>query len=209
MAAALTESGTGIIVDGRDEEWASVDNRAMSGLGTTTLRAVRDEEKLYLLAQGTDLNTQNEFFIDSDSDASTGWQSAEWPGSGIDYKLSRNSLYRYDGSGGWIPAGKAWNESYPDHNLAYVYLGMIGADASSRIGAAYVSKQSVSLPAPGSPLLDVRASVRQPRDPQAFYPRESFEVLNNPYMGWAAWSRTGTSRPASPTSSLTALYMRA
>lgn len=187
--AALSASGAAIAVDGADGDWSDVDNKATSGGGSLRLRAVRDRTKLYLLAQGGQLNTQNEYFIDADGDAATGLQDERWPGGGIDYKLSRNTLYKYAG-GGWTAAGKVENVPDASSDLVYLYLDQIGASAAgTAIRVSYVSKNVMALPAAGSPMLETSAAVDQPEEAGAYYPRESFEVLNNPYMGWVAWAR--------------------
>ncbi|MFB9280196.1 DUF4832 domain-containing protein [Cohnella cellulosilytica] len=193
--AALSANGAAIVVDGQAEDWSAVDNKAVSSGGMLTLRAVRDEEKLFLLAEGTNLNAQNEFFIDSDGDAATGWHDSGWADSGIDYKISRNSLYRYDGGDVWTRVGSVYNRPNADSDLVYLYLSQIEATSSGPMKAAYMSKNAMALPADGAAMLTVDASVRQLREPGVYYPRESFEVLNNPYMGWAAWSRDVPDKP--------------
>lgn len=193
--AALSANGADIVVDGQDGDWSVVDNQALSGGGALTLRTVRDDEKLYLLAEGTNMNAQNEFFIDSDGHAATGWHDPRWAGSGIDYKVSRNSLYRFDGDDGWTRIGSVHNQPTPASDLVYLHLSQIGASSSSPMKVAYVSKNAMALPADGAVMLAVDAVVHQDREPGVYYPKENFEVLNNPYMGWVAWSRDVPKKP--------------
>ncbi len=193
--AALSANGADIVVDGRDADWSVVDNRAVSSGGILTLRSVRDEEKLFLLAEGANLNAQNEFFIDSDGDSATGWNDPRWAQSGIDYKITRNSLYRFDGGNAWTRVGSVYNQPNNDSDLVYLYLSEIEATSSGPMKVAYVSKNAMALPADGAAMLTVDAIVRQVREPGVYYPKESFEVLNNPYMGWAAWSREVPRKP--------------
>ncbi|MDI4647500.1 S-layer homology domain-containing protein [Cohnella hashimotonis] len=188
--AALSERGAQIAVDGGDGDWSDVDNKAASSGGSIRLRALRDGEKLFLLAQGSGLNTQNEYFIDADADGTTGLQDARWPGDGIDYKVSRNTLYRYDSaSAGWTASGKVQNVPDAASDLVYLYLDQIGATTDSGLKVAYAAKNVLALPGVGRPMLAVQALVEQPSEAGVYYPRESFDVLNNPYTGWVAWAR--------------------
>lgn len=185
---ALTASGGEFAVDGQDGDWAAVDNKAVSGGSAFSLKAVKDDDRLILLAEGAGLNAQNEYYIDSDANAATGWSGSGWTNAGIDYKISRNTLYRYDGAGGWTKKAAVYNRVESASDLIYVYLNEIGAASSSPLKVAYVSKNALRLPAAGGDMLTVNAVVHQPRESGTYYPRETFEPLNNPYMGWVAWS---------------------
>ncbi|MFD0672384.1 S-layer homology domain-containing protein [Cohnella sp. GCM10027633] len=186
---ALTASGGEIVLDGANGDWSIVDNKATSGVATLSLKAVKDNDRLILLAEGSDMNAQNDYYIDSDGNAATGWSESAWTGAGIDYKISRNTLYRYDGAGGWTAAGSVYNKPTATYDLVYARLGDMGATPAAAMKVAYVSKNAIALPARGGDMLAVDAVIEEARESAAYYPLESYEALNNPFMGWAAWSR--------------------
>ncbi|OCT15515.1 hypothetical protein A8709_15685 [Paenibacillus pectinilyticus] len=195
--AAVSLAGAVMTVDGLTDDWAQIDTQAVAGSTNLTLNAVQDSQKLYFLVQGANLNTQNEFFIDSDNSATTGYTDPRWAGAGIDYRIDRNSIYRYAGaSADWVRVGSAFYKPMPDAVQVVVYLDQIGRVSPGAMKVGYVSKQAIALPEPGTPLLGISKVVNQPVVANAYIPRQSFDVLNNPFMGWVAWARDAAKKPA-------------
>lgn len=187
--ALSATNGTAMIVDGQESDWAAIDNKSVSTAATMTLNAVQDDNKLYLLTQGANLNSQNEYFIDSDNNSTTGDHDSRWPNAGIDYKVSYNTLYRFVGAGNWVKTGSVNNELNMTSSLVYLYLDQLGLASPGQLKVAYVSKNSTALPEVGAPMMSVSSQVHQTVTAGVYYPRESFDVLHNPYMGFMPWAR--------------------
>lgn len=92
--------------------------------------------------------------------------------------------------------GSALYKPTPEVVQVVVYLDQIGRVSPGEMKLGYVSKQAIALPEPGQPLLSIGTVVEQPDSSQAFIPKESFDVLNNPYMGWVAWAKDAVRKPA-------------
>lgn len=164
--------------------------KSIAGGNPMSLYAVQDQNKLYLLVKDSELNTQNIFYIDSDNNSTTGYQSTDWSESGIDYKIEYNSLYRYiESNSSWTKVGPVYTNITPSYVGMYLYLDRIGRDRPGAFKIAYKGKTEALMPASGSAMMLVDTTIRGNSDPAAFYPNESFEVLNNPYMGWAPSSK--------------------
>lgn len=185
---ALKATSAEIVVDGQEDDWADIAiGAAPSGL-VTKLRAVRDDRKLYTLVSGSQLNLDNDYFLDSDGNAATGYQSDLWPDAGMDYKVSGGILYAYD-EDEWEARGPVYTNVTSETAEMYLYLSDIGATASSSIKMGYVGRSLMQLPLAGESALKVDSTVAHPGGQGMFYPKESFEVLNNPYAGWVPWAK--------------------
>ncbi|RJE87542.1 DUF4832 domain-containing protein [Paenibacillus sp. 1011MAR3C5] len=185
---ALKATSAEIVVDGQEDDWADIAvGAAPSGL-VTKLRAVRDDRKLYTLVSGSQLNLDNDYFLDSDGNAATGYQSDRWPDDGMDYKVSGGILYAYD-EGEWEQRGPVYTNVTSETAEMYLYLSDIGATMDSGIKIGYAGRDMLQLPLAGDPALTVDSTVAHPGGQGLFYPKESFEVLNNPYAGWVPWAK--------------------
>ena len=154
------------------------------------LYTIQDEKKLYLLVQGTDLNTQNLFYINSDNNNNTGYRSNDWSESGIDYKIEYNHLYQYvNSSSSWTKIGRVYTNISSSYVGMYLYLDMIGKNEPGALKIAYNSKTKAFLPTLGKAMMTADKTIRNDLAPATFYPKENFEVLNNPYMGWTPSSK--------------------
>ena len=40
-------------------------------------------------------------------------------------------------------------------------------------------------------MMELKQTLNQPKDENAFYPQEIYDVLNNPFMGWVPWAMNG------------------
>ena len=167
-----------------DSKMSIVDGNPMN------LYAVQDQKKLYLLVQGSNLNTQNIFYINSDNNNTTGYQSNNWSESGIDYKIEYNNLYKYESSSlAWTKVGPVYATVSPSYVGIYLYLDRIGRNEPGTLKIAYISKTKFFLPAFGTSMMTTDKTIRSDLAPAAFYPKESYEVLDNPYIGWAPSSK--------------------
>ncbi len=180
-----------LTVDGDDSDWIDIEPGAVvSENSTTELYAVQDETRLFTLIKGSNLNLNNVYFIDSDGDASTGISSGVWLHAGIDYKVEDSRLYQYHaGDGSWEEKGSVYTNVTGDTAEMYLYLDQIGATSPANMKLGFVGRGILSLPMSGDEMLSVQKMVDNERQPHTFYPREIFDVLNNPYMGWAPWSK--------------------
>ncbi|MGO4538818.1 S-layer homology domain-containing protein [Paenibacillus sp. 2TAB19] len=189
---SLRENAVSIVADGNDDDWNEVETGAASSASPYELRAVMDERKLYVRVIGDRLDLRNAYYIDSDNDDATGEPSAYWAEGGFDYKIEKGSLFAYSEQNG------QWEERGPVHIAVgdnwiemNVYLDQIGLPAGpAPIEIGYMNRGMLQLPAAGSPPLTVDSIVQTHEvSSDVYYPRQSFELLNNPYMGWVAWAK--------------------
>ncbi|WP_020620927.1 S-layer homology domain-containing protein [Paenibacillus daejeonensis] len=183
----LKSASANIVIDGDDADWADVAPGAVPTGRQSELRVLRDERRLYTLVQGQQLNLDNVYYIDSDSNSATGDQDTPWPGAGMDYKVEDGILYAYD-SGAWVRRGLAHEEVTSESAEMYVYLEDIGATPQSDIRLGYVGRGMLELPEAGGEALAAEGEVDWPDADGVSYPKEYFGVLNNPYMGWVGWA---------------------
>jgi Domain of unknown function (DUF4832)/Beta-galactosidase len=189
-ALAAGPSGGSITVDGKDDDWASID-QVIKGKGETiTLKAAQDKKKVYLLAEGKNINTQNEFYLDTDANAETGMQSAQWTNFGPDAMIQYNHLYLFNQQkNDWEDQGPVHAEITSDYAKFYFYQDQIGRQSPEPITLGYVGKHAYHLPASGEAPLVLNQNI-QTQKSIGFEPKENFEVLNNPFKGWVGWANT-------------------
>ncbi|MCD9022971.1 DUF4832 domain-containing protein, partial [Cohnella silvisoli] len=179
-----------IEIDGTSNDWNRVTQEAVGSLTQSSLSAYKDEDFLHLVVKGTNLNTENVFFLDSDHNAETGFSDQNWNESGIDYKIERNQLFRYETSNqSWINVGPVFASVYPERIEMKLYLDAINAESSDEIKVAYLGKGSLSIPNTGSNMLSVNVINLMGKNASTFYPRESFAVLDNPFRGFTGSAR--------------------
>ncbi|MGG1878940.1 hypothetical protein ABDI30_15405 [Paenibacillus cisolokensis] len=95
-----TAAAAPIIVDGNPADWEEVPAIAVNSGNARGLKATHDDTNLYLLVEGSNLSTvMGSFWLNTDRDASTGYQAFGWGATGIEWLLENNSLYRYAGNG--------------------------------------------------------------------------------------------------------------
>lgn len=195
----LRSSGFSITVDGDDGDWSGVEPGASASGSPYLLDAVQDEEKLYVRVKGRNLDLRSVYYLNTDNDAATGASAGLWAEEGFDYKIDRGSLFQYRQQDG------AWEEKGPiylavtDNSLEInVYLDQLGLDEPAPIKLGFANRGMLQLPAGGSAPLTVDNTVRTHEDAGVFYPRQSFELLNNPYMGWVAWAKDSSKPDGTP-----------
>ncbi|MCR2823479.1 DUF4832 domain-containing protein [Lederbergia panacisoli] len=187
-ALATGPTGGKIILDGDDSDWANIDT-AIKGKGEkVTVSAAEDNQKIYLLVEGDNINTQNTFFLDTDTKSKTG-DSSEWNSFGADAMIKYNQLYLYDNKKkNWKLQGPVSAEVTSDYALYYFYQDQIGMKKAAPINIAYIGKEAYHLPAKGENPLYLEESMQSDEKTNVMKPIERFDVLNNPYMGWAGWA---------------------
>ena len=98
-ASATTPTGGGgggsILVDGNSADWNGISAVATaSGQSMTTMRITDSGTHLFILIEGAALGPNTQLFINSDNDTATGYQSATWSNSGMDYLLENGTLLK-------------------------------------------------------------------------------------------------------------------
>ncbi len=97
----VSESNTAssITIDGDTSDWAAIP--ALYSTDKGIVKVTDDQNKLYLLADVSFLDTNSQFFIDTDNNASTGLRlnivKESWV-AGVDYMIENNSLDRFSGN---------------------------------------------------------------------------------------------------------------
>ncbi|MFO7448144.1 MAG: fibronectin type III domain-containing protein [Ignavibacteriaceae bacterium] len=96
-----TSGGSSIIVDGNAGEWGSIPAIATGTTAVQTLKAASDASTLYLLIQGTGLNTgaYPDFLINTDNNNTTGYNNTNWSSNGCDRLVENQYLYSHNASG--------------------------------------------------------------------------------------------------------------
>ncbi|MHA6480728.1 fibronectin type III domain-containing protein [Paenibacillus sp. strain BS8-2] len=146
------QNGPDITVDGHTSDWSTITALATGATTVQTIKAAYDETNLYLLAEGTGLNTMAQFYIDSDNNASTGYNATGWPSAGANYLLENNFLYRHNGSGwSWTSLGAL--SSYTKNGTAIeaaIPLATLGLAEGDTIRLGFLKNNSTTdrLPAP-------------------------------------------------------------
>ncbi|MBB6694573.1 DUF4832 domain-containing protein [Cohnella xylanilytica] len=188
--------GVEIVADGDPGDWASVDTAAAGTGETLKLSAAHDSDKLYLLVEGDSVDTRNEFYLDTDGQASTGYKGTDWTGFGADAKIVYNKLYLYEPkTAKWKEAGPVRAEIGSNHALFYLYKDQLGLTGNAKPSVGYVGQGAYRLPAAGGSALALTGPVPEEGAGDSYVPRERFGVLDNPLMGWAGWATTTEELP--------------
>ncbi|MCC3375052.1 DUF4832 domain-containing protein [Cohnella sp. REN36] len=189
-ALASGRGGAPIVVDGRPDDWASVDGGVTGAGETVKLTAAQDGDKVYLLVEAPSVDTRNVFYLDTDANAKTGARDTAWTGFGADAKIAYNKLYLYDKkTAGWKEAGPVRAEVSAGRALFYLYRDQLGLKKPGELAVGYVGQEAYRLPAAGgSALVLKKAAASGAADKGTYVPRETFGVLDNPLMGWAGWA---------------------
>ncbi len=89
-----------IEVDGNILDWENIDPIAIGSGKISSLSAAQDDNKLYILLEGTEITETYDIFIDSDNNSQTGYSAYWiWPNMGAEYLIVDNELFEYTGSG--------------------------------------------------------------------------------------------------------------
>lgn len=189
---AAPPAGPDISVDGDRSDWEAIDNTVLASGAVFSLYTVQDEKRLYTLVSGHNLNTVDEYYIDSDNDSTTGYAlDGLWTGTGIDYMVSSGKLYRLTGSNPGADRtliGDVY--TYYTENAVEMYLDLnqIGKTGPSDMKIGYMGRGGLDIPSIEASLPVINKTLTREVLRDTFYPGEYYGVLNNPYMGWAPWS---------------------
>jgi hypothetical protein len=195
----LRSSDSVITVDGDDNDWSEVEVGATASGEPYLLDAVQDEQKLYVRVKGQNLDLRSVYYLNTDGDSTTGASVGRWTEDGFDYKIDRGTLYEYQQQDGeWEEKGPVYLAASDDSLEINVYLDDLGLDAPAPIKLGFVNREMLQLPMGGTSLLTVDNTVQTHANSGVFYPRQSFELLNNPYMGWVAWAKDSSKPDESP-----------
>ncbi|MCM3748059.1 S-layer homology domain-containing protein [Paenibacillus pasadenensis] len=187
-----------IVVDGLDSDWADVEVGATARQTSYSLQAAQDEKKLYMRITGEKLDLRNIYYINSGSGNSGNSDSRKWEGAAYDYKIEKGTLYAYNAAqASWDERGQVRLNAGDNWVEIALYLEQIGLSAPGPVEIGWLQRGIAEVPASGSPMLTVNQTSFT-HDDGIFYPRESFEVLNNPFMGWAAWARSSSHPEGTP-----------
>jgi hypothetical protein len=190
--AASAPSVDTITVDGNDSEWGKIDTVVNSSNTHNELYVVMDYTRLFTLVKGNKLNTQNIYYIDSDNDSDTGYTDPNWTASGIDYKIDRGTLYRFTGTQEnpqWEKTGMVYMNINDAYIEMYLNLDQIGLSSPAPLKIGYQGRNAIILPQSGSDMLMVDDVVTWEKSSNTYYPKEIYDVLNNPFIGWVPWAR--------------------
>lgn len=190
-ALAMGPSGGSITTDGKDEDWANID-QGIKGKGETiSLKAAQDANKVYLLVEGKNVNTQNTFYLDTDANADTGIKATSWSNFGPDAKIQYNHLFLLNKKkNDWEDKGPVHAEITSDYALFYFYQDQIGRQLPKPFRITFVGKNAYNLPALGQGPLELTQGININQKTIGYEPKENFNVLNNPFMGWVGWANT-------------------
>lgn len=99
MSASNPTSTTPVMkVDGQIDEWK---DREYSDQGSNPkgLKLSHDDRHLYFMTEGTDLDSKTQYYLNTDDDPETGYQTSAWTDSGADVLIESGRMYQYTGSG--------------------------------------------------------------------------------------------------------------
>lgn len=131
-----------IVVDADETEWNAITAVSIGDANVFDLASVMSNNKLYCLARGSKMNERNYFYIDSDNNASTGFQVWAWPNSGADYLLNNYGLFQHTGDSddwSWNYISSATVELDSSYNVAEtsVLLSDIGITSPHQVKLGY------------------------------------------------------------------------
>ena len=107
----VNDTSENIIIDGNDSDWKG-SAKTIDPNNNTSLWITDDTNNVYIMMKAQELGANTQFFIDSDSDSSTGyyfWDLISSERLAADLMIQNNSAYQYTGDGeSW-----SWNANQP------------------------------------------------------------------------------------------------
>ena len=98
IKAVVTPPGNdSITVDGKVSDWKGISPIATASGNQQNLRSLKmtsDADKLYFLLEGQNIGANTQIHLNVDNNAETGYQGGNWKGTGIDYLIENNWLYK-------------------------------------------------------------------------------------------------------------------
>lgn len=183
--------------DGLATDWSAVASEATASDVVYTLQAIRDQTKLYTFVSGQGLSARNTYYI-STGGSTPGYSDPAWPDSQIHYRVKDGLLARFygmvNGQPQWEPISVVHTDIFPEGVIMSVDLAFLEDYDPAGLQISYMNEARLYLPKQGETMMAITNGIYQPRDENAFYPQEIYDVLNNPFMGWVPWATSGAAR---------------
>lgn len=155
--SAVPVASQTVTVDGSAAEWGSVPALNAGAGGTVqTIKARNNGTNLYLLVQGSGLNVKSQFYLNTDNNASTGFNPTGWASGGIDSLLENQSLFAYAGSANswnWTLAATLGTGQFARNDSVIelaIPLSSLGLSAGNAIKIGFISNDSATNRLPGT-----------------------------------------------------------
>ena len=86
-----------VVIDGKYNDWSEIN--VLASNNDIVLKVTHDTNYLYLYVESKVKLSKDQFYLNTDKDSKTGYQTSLWSkGSGIDYLLEEGILYSYKGN---------------------------------------------------------------------------------------------------------------
>jgi len=147
-----------IIIDGKSQDWSNDNILSETSDRSLVAFASNDSDYLYIAFETNKTFKKSQVYLNTDNDQTTGYQSYKWKGSGVDYLIEDNVLYRYGGDNkNWIfnkqvSLSKSFYASSPNFVEMKISLSLLGLTPRDTItiGVMLDDKTSLKLPHEGS-----------------------------------------------------------
>jgi hypothetical protein len=138
-----------IVVDGQISDWNQLPTIATGNGPVTELYSTQQDNTLYLLIRGTNMGVNHDFYLDTDSNLSTGWRNMTWKNCGADYLIENSRLFQWT-NGAWEFKGIV-DMVKTDTSVEFgVELDRLGKTAPGEIGIGYSMDNGLFLPRSGN-----------------------------------------------------------
>jgi len=168
------------VEDSNFDDWNIIKNSARHE-SNTNLFAVKSDEKLYtMIVSDGDLTIDNKYYIETEDDAFL-YDGIE----NVSYCVEKGRLYKVVDNN-CLSEDSISVYQYYDKNycLMQLYLEDIGNPNQISITSNSNEGQYL-LPSVGKMIVD--KTVINSKDSSLIYPKQSYELLSNPYKGWVCW----------------------
>ncbi len=182
------------VIDGEkgEDEWEGLNSTNVSYAGSDAyFYMTTDGQIVYTMVLGTDMNTQNVYYIDC-KDGGYDLQGR----SGVDYYIANGYLYQParnrtsdtpEDDPRAVQLSRVSMEYWPDCVLMQFRLDQIGCKDPYAIKISYLSKGTVNIPIDASEYVALTDSFVRDNQNTAtvYYPAEDYEFIPNPLKGQA------------------------
>ena len=175
------------VTDESFDDWDAVANKAVPAalVGTQNLLVTRSQDTLYVLAQDSGLSTDNVWYLS----AGDGFPLDGL--AGVTHVARGGALFAVTGDGQQAQEGvPVYEQYYGTSAELQIPLEMLGDPES--IAVAFKGR-GTALPQEGMMAVEDRFTLS--RQEGAYFPKEDFGTLVNPYHGWMAWASISPQEP--------------
>ena len=176
------------------EPWAADMAQERAAGPSYKLMTIRDQYKIYTFTSGPGLTTRSTYYL-STSASQPGWTHPAWADAQIHYRVRTGVLEKFSGQSNgaavWEPIGLVHTELYPEGVLMSLVLDLLDICELDSLRIGFENDKGLYLPREGGSMMELKQTLNQPKDENAFYPQEIYDVLNNPFMGWVPWAMNG------------------